>query len=192
MEARSGHDQLALSRNVLFTAVGLAGVLLAGCAGAPPPPRRHAGPPEPGQCVGGLCVRPDHVLARKSEGHRCLILAWDGESTLPPTAKVGITDESPARPGVFLAIEIPGLLAGVPYRVASDPTKAKATSILAVRVDPAVKFADHRIAEKGEVTVVPSGDDLLVIAKSTFADQEQTVQLTVPKARNGCGAAVVF
>ena len=109
-----------------------------------------------------------------------------------PTAKIGFTDDSPARPGVFLAIEVPGLLAGVPYRIASDPTKPKSTSVLAVRVDPGVKFADHRVAEKGEVTVIPSGDDLLVIAKTTFAEQEQTLQLTVPKAHNGCGPALVF
>ncbi len=190
VEPGSGYLSAALSRNALLVAIGLA-VALVGCGG-PPPPKRPAGPPEPGQCVGGLCVRPDHVLARKSEGRRCLIVAWDGESTLPPTAKIGFTDESPARPGVFLAIEVPGLLAGVPYRIASDPTKPKSTSVLAVRVDPGVKFADHRVAEKGEVTVIPSGDDLLVIAKTTFGEQEQTLQLTVPKAHNGCGPALVF
>lgn len=156
-----------------------------------PPPKSSAAAAEPATCIGGLCVKPDHVVARKVKteaGHRCVITAWDGEGMVPPTARIAVTDESPARPGVFLAVEVPRMLAGVPYRIV--PNKESASSAISVRVDPAVKFADSRVAEDGEVVLTSSGDDMLVRIRTVWGTHEETAILVVSKPTNGCGTPV--
>ena len=174
--------------------LAIAALLFMGFAAcAPPPPRSKVGPPEPATCVGGLCVKPDHTVARKvktERGSRCVILAWDGDAALPPTAKMGVTDDSPARPGVFLSIEIPSLIDGVPYRISEPNTASPTTTVVAVRVDPAVKFADQRMAEKGEVMVTSSGDDMLVQVKTIWGATEEKAMIIVPRAHNTCGMPV--
>lgn len=175
----------------LLFALAIGGVLPA-CGSSPPPASSH-GTVEPATCIGGLCVRPDHVVARKVKatsegGHRCMIVAWDGEGMVPPTARVAVTDESPARPGVFLAVEVPRMLAGVPYRIV--PERDAASSAISVRVDPAVRFADHRVAEEGDIVLTSSGDDMLVRVRTVWGTREETVILVVGKATNGCGAPI--
>lgn len=166
--------------------------LLALAACAPPPPRaKSSGYEEPATCVGGLCVKPDHAIARKvrtEKGQRCMIVAWDGDGALPPTAKMGFTDDSPARPGVFLAIEVPGMLAGVPYKL-GETSNATAMS---VRVDPAVKFADQRLADQGDIVLSNSGGDMLVRVRTVWGTHEEIANIVVPKAKNTCGAPVVI
>lgn len=160
-----------------------------GCGGSAP--RATAPEVEPATCIGGLCVRPDHVVARKvatEKGSRCMIVAWDGASPVPPTARVAVTDESPARPGIFLAVEVPRMLARVPYRIV--PRESSAGSAISVRVDPAVNFADHRVAEEGEVVLDSSGNDMLVRVRTVWGAHEETAILTVSRALNGCGAPV--
>ncbi|MBI2393966.1 MAG: hypothetical protein HYV09_30630 [Deltaproteobacteria bacterium] len=117
-----------------------------------------------------------------------MILAWDGDAMLPPTAKVGVTDESPARPGVFLAVEVPRMLAGVPYRI--NPEKDSGPSVLSVRVDPAVRFADQRIAEKGEVVLASAGDDMLVRVTTVWGAHQEDALIVVARTNNGCGVPV--
>lgn len=117
-----------------------------------------------------------------------MIVAWDGDGMVPPTAKVAVTDESPARPGVFLAVEVPRMLAGVPYRII--PNKDGASSAISVRVDPAVKFADSRVAEGGEVVLASSGDDMLVRVRALWGTHEETAILVVSKGANACGTPV--
>lgn len=171
-----------------LAALAIAGISL-GCE--PARPRTSAAVVEPTTCIGGLCVRPDHVVARKvagPAGSRCMIVAWDGEGLVPPTARVAVTDESPAHPGIFLAVEVPRMLAGVPYRIV--PNRESAGSALAVRVDPAVKFADHRVAEEGEVVLASAGDDMLVRVRTVWGAREETAILVVSKNTNGCGAPV--
>jgi hypothetical protein len=84
------------------------------------------------------------------------------------------------------------MLAGVIYRISPDSTKSKATRAVAVRVDPAAKFADQRPVELGEVTLQPRGEDVLVQVKTWQAEQEETAQLVLRKAHNGCGPAIVL
>jgi len=167
----------------------LGALAIAGCGS--PPPKSSAGAAEPSTCIGGLCVKPDHVVARKvktDQGHRCMIVAWDGEGMVPPTARVSVTDESPARPGVFLAVEVPRMLAGVPYRIV--PHKLSASSAISVRVDPAVNFADQRVAEEGDIVLATSGDDMLVRVRTVWGTHEETAILVVSKSTNGCGVPV--
>lgn len=167
-------------------ALSLAG--LYACAPPRPPPAPAV---EAATCIGGLCVKPDHVVARKvktDQGSRCMIMAWDGDGLVPPTAKVGVTDESPARPGVFLAVEVPRMLAGVPYRIV--PNRVSASSAISVRVDPAVNFADQRVAEEGEVILASSGDDMLVRVRTVWGTREETTILVVSKSTNACGVPV--
>lgn len=143
--------------------------------------------------MGGLCVVPDHTVARRvktERGSRCMILAWDGDAALPPTAKVGVTDTAPARPGVFLAIEIPSIIDGVPYRISEPSSASPSTTVMAVRVNPAVNFADQRMAEKGEVMVTSSGDDMLVSVKTIWGAHEEKAMIVVPRAHNACGMPV--
>lgn len=165
-------------------------VALALCgACSPPPPRSASGYEEPATCVGGLCVKSDHAVARKvrtEKGQRCMIVAWDGEASLPPTARMGITDDSPARPGVFLSIEVPGMLAGVPYKLGET---SNATA-MAVRVDPAVKFADQRLADEGDITLTTSGDDMVVRVRTVWAKHEEIAIIVVPRTKNTCGKPV--
>jgi len=171
--------------------VAVVAVVLAACS--PAVPKSKVGPPEPSTCVGGLCVKPDHTVARKvktDKGSRCMILAWDGDASLPPTAKVGVTDDAPARPGVFLAIEIPSIIDGVPYKISAPSSTSPSTTVMAVRVDPAVRFADQRLAEKGEVMVTSSGDDMLVQVKTIWGTSEEKAMLVVTRPHNTCGVPV--
>jgi len=175
-------------RSLVIAAVA---VVLAACA--PPPPKSKVGPPEAAMCVGGLCVKPDHTVARKvktERGSRCIILAWDGDAALPPTAKVGVIDDSPARPGVFLSIELPRLIDGTPFPISAPGTSSPTTTVLAVRVDPAVNFADQRMAEKGAVTVTSSGDDMLVQITTVWGTTEEKALIVVPRVHNTCGMPV--
>ncbi len=170
----------------------LATLATAGAACGGPPAPKTVDFPHATQCVGGLCVRPDHAIARRIttiDGKRCLIVAWDGRSDLPPTAKVANTDESPAAAGVFLSIELPTLRSGVPYAISSEPKAS--TTVLSAQVSPSVQFTDRRIASAGYVTVLPSGDDLLVIVQTKWeGGREETAQFVVTKAQNGCGAVL--
>lgn len=168
---------------------------LFGCA-APPPPVR-TGPPPPSACIGGLCVRPDHAIARplgRFGDRRCLIVAWDGESNLPPTARVGVVDDTAAaRPGIFLAVELPNLRSGVTYRLANTDARPGrgAPTAMSARVDPAVRFADQRIAERGEVVVIPTGGDMIVRVETTWpTGAHETATIVVPRAQNACGAPI--
>lgn len=152
------------------------------------------GPQLPTTCMAGFCVKPDHVVARRADpadasSRRCTIVAWDGDSDLPPTARTSTMDDAPARPGVFFSVEVPSLRSGTPFGIKSDGSTSGAT-VLVVRVDPAVKFADRRIVDAGTVTVVPQGDDLLVMIKSTSAAGEETTSIVVPKANNKCGPVI--
>lgn len=140
-------------------------------------------------CIGGLCVKPDHAVARKvrtDKGSRCVILAWDGDANLPPTAKISVTDDAPARPGVFLAIEVPGMIEGVAYKL-SDKSAASAMS---VRVDPAVKFADQRMADEGEIMLKANGNDMHVSVRTVWGGHEELALIVVPKTKNTCGLPV--
>lgn len=159
-----------------------------GCGGAPPP--RAAPATEPSACLGGLCVRPDHVVARRTgEGRhaRCLIVAWDGDGSLPPTAQIGVHDRAPARPGVFAAIDLPSFAAWSSYPITSDPTTSRTgAGVFAARVDPAVRFADHRVADGGSVRVEPLGSAAIVLVSSTIHGQHETARFLVPDAANEC------
>jgi hypothetical protein len=118
-------------------------------------------------------------------------MAWDGDSNLPPTAKVAIVDDSPARPGVFAAIDMPSFREGYAYPIVSDPNTASpgAAGVFAVRVDPAVHLADQRVADAGDVTVVRDGTDRIVVVKAKWSDgHTETATFVVPKAFNGCSA----
>ena len=150
---------------------------------------------EKSECVGGLCVHPDHVVARKlpQGGHaRCMVIAWDGTDSLPPTARVAMIDDAPgARPGVFAAIDMPSFREGYSYPIAADPSTGGpgSASVFAVRVDPGVRFADHRFADSGDVTVVRSGSERIVVVKAKFGDGRlETASFVVPKAYNGCSS----
>jgi hypothetical protein len=136
----------------------------------------------------GLCVVPDHVVARRLDPlkPRCVITAWDGPSTVPPTAKTTYTDDAPAHPGVFFSIEVPSFRAATPYTIKSDPMSTSGAQVLVVRVDPAVKFADRRIVESGDVTVIAQGDDVLVVIHAG----NETATLTIEKANNACGKPI--
>lgn len=169
----------------MVRAVVLLLVLLgSGCASAPP--QKPSSYVEPATCVGGLCVKPDHAVARKvhtEKGRRCVIVAWDGDASLPPTAKMGYADDAPARPGVFLSLEVPGMLAGVPYKIGN-------ASAMSVRVDPAVNFADQRLADQGDITLASTGEDMIVRARTVWGAHEEVAVILVPRAKNGCGLPV--
>ncbi len=174
-----------------FTAIAALASVLSACAGAPEPKAAHVDPDEPTNCVGGLCVRPDHVVARKlPDGNktRCLLMAWDG-SLLPPTAKVGVVDDSPARPGVFAAIDMPSLREGN-YPVAPDPALGApgSAAVFAVRVNPAAQFADQRIADGGSVSVAKTVDGAhIVIVESIWSDgHRDSATFVLPKVFDGC------
>jgi hypothetical protein len=179
---------------VHFLAIAFAVAGAAACA-ENPRPRSAPDPEEKTACVGGLCVKPDHVVARKLPNgtrSRCLVIAWDGTDSLPPTAKVGVTDDSPARPGVFAAIDMPSMREGFAYPIAADPSTASpgSAAVFAVRVDPAVRFADQRFAEAGDVTVVKSeGGERIVVVKVKAANGLfEIASFIVPKAYNGCSS----
>ena len=168
-------------------------VALLGCASSGPPKTVRSGEgdfddTERTSCVGGLCVKPDHVMARRDGPKgRCLVMAWDG-SSLPPTAKMGAYDDSPSRPGILTAVDVPAIRDGASYRVVSDPEKAGVglASVFAVRVDPSARFADHRIAEAGDVTIVRQGDDALISVKTRWGDRIETAMFLLSRAHNGC------
>lgn len=162
-------------------------LLLTACG--PSRPTSRTSKDEQTTCIGGLCVKPDNAVARKvrsGKGMHCMIVAWDGDASLPPTAKMGITDDSPARPGVFLAVEVPGMLAGVPYKLSE---KSEATAI-AVRVDPAVRFADQRMADEGEIMLTTSGDEMHVSVRTVWGGHEELAIIVVPRTKNTCGLPV--
>lgn len=115
-----------------------------------------------------------------------MIVAWDGDANLPPTARMGITDDSPARPGVFLAIEVPGMLAGVPYKLGESSN----ASAMGVRVDPAVHFADQRLADTGDVILTSNGDDMHVRVRTVWGAHEEVAIIIVPRTKNACGMPV--
>lgn len=145
----------------------------------------------PNACVGGLCVKPDHVSARKDGPKgRCLVMAWDG-STLPPTAKMGAYDDSPSRPGIFAVVDVPSLRDGMVYPVVANPDDGGSASagVFAVRVDPAARFADHRIADKGDVTIVRSGSDAIINVKTRWGEKTESATFVLSKAHNGCTSA---
>ncbi|MGZ3421229.1 MAG: hypothetical protein ACXVEF_29190 [Polyangiales bacterium] len=162
--------------------------LLLGCASGPPR-TISKGPAFPSTCLTGFCVVPDHVVARRlvPTERRCVITAWDGPSSVPPTAKVSTADDAPATPGVFISVEIPNLRLATPYTIKSDPMARSAAMVLVVRVTPAVTFADRHFVEEGDVTVIEQGDDLLVVVKAKSSTGEETVTLVLPKSANGCG-----
>lgn len=175
-------------------AVALAAVGASGCADDPRP-RAANDPDEKTACVGGLCVKPDHVVARKLPSgtrSRCLVIAWDGKDSLPPTAKISVTDDSPARPGVFAAIDIPSMREGYAYPIAADPSTASpgSAAVFAVRIDPGVRFADQRFAEQGDVTVIKAegGERIVVVKVKTENGLFETASFSVPKAYNGCSS----
>lgn len=154
---------------------------------APPPRQAKSAYVDPATCIGGLCVRPDHAVARKvrtEKGSKCMIVAWDGDGHLPPTAKMGITDDTPARPGVFLAVEVPSLLAGVAYRVGANATA------MGVRVDPGVRFADQRLADHGDVILTTSGDEMHVRVRTVWGTNEEVAIIIVSRPKNTCGMPV--
>jgi hypothetical protein len=134
-------------------------------------------------------VVPDHVVARRlvPTERLCVITAWDGPSSVPPTAKVSSADDAPVHPGVFISVEIPNLRAASPYAITSDPMAKSTAQVLVVRVTPAVTFADRHIVEAGDVTVIEQGDDLLVVVKAKSAAGEESATLVLPKSANGCG-----
>jgi hypothetical protein len=167
----------------------VAALLLLAAACGPSTPKSRTVKDEQVTCIGGLCVKPDHAVARKvrtEKGSRCVILAWDGAADLPPTAKVSVTDESPARPGVFLSVEVPGMIEGVAYKL-SDKSAATA---MAVRVDPAVNFADQRMADQGEIMLTANGDDMHVSVRTVWGTHEELALIVVPKTKNACGLPV--
>jgi hypothetical protein len=161
-------------------------VALAACGSPQQKPSSYA---EPTACVGGLCVKPDHAIARKvrtEKGQRCIIVAWDGSASLPPTAKVGYADDAPARPGVFLSIEVPGMLAGVAYKL----TETSDATAMSVRVDPAVNFAEKRLADAGDIILASTGEDMIVRVRTVWGSHEEVAIILVPRAKNGCGLPV--
>jgi hypothetical protein len=163
-----------------------------GCGGAPSPraASRQARSFEASACVGGLCVHPDHVTAtRMGSGRnpRCLVVAWDGADDLPPTARVGVTDGAPARPGVFAVVDLPVFEPFSWFAITKDPSTTRSgASVYAARVDPGVRFADHRVAADGSVRVEPAGDGALVTVTTTWEGREQIASFTVPRTSNGC------
>ncbi len=178
-----------------FFAIALLAVAGASACASAPAPRSAQDPDEKTACVGGLCVKPDHVVARKlpdGTRSRCLVIAWDGSDSLPPTARVGVTDDSPARPGVFTAIDMPSMREGFAFPIAADPSTASpgSAAVFAVRVDPGVRFADQRFAEAGDVTVVKSegGERIVVVKVKTANGLFETASFIVPRAYNGCSA----
>lgn len=166
-------------------------IALAACGGAPAP-KSKVYVDDKTACVGGFCLRPDHVIARKVLGARgrCLVIAWDGTESLPPTAKVGAVDDSPgARPGVFAAIDVPSLRDGFSYPIASDLDLAKpgSASVLAVRIDPAVRFADQRVADGGDVMVLAQGAERILVVRAKWnGKKDETASFVIPKAYNQC------
>jgi hypothetical protein len=174
-------------RCVIVRAALLLCLALAGCAGSPP--NAKSSYQDPATCIGGLCVKPDHAVARKvrtEKGSKCMIVAWDGDSALPPTARMGVTDDTPARPGVFLAVEVPGMLAGVPYKLGeSSPATA-----MGVRVDPAVHFADQRLADQGDIILTKSGDEMHVRVRTVWGTHEEVAIIIVARPKNTCGLPV--
>lgn len=178
----------------LVLALPLLGLGALACAGDPTP-KTAQDPDEKTACVGGLCVKPDHVVARKMPNgtrSRCLVIAWDGKDSLPPTAKVGATDDSPARPGIFTAIDIPSMREGYAYPIAADPSTASpgSAAVFAVRVDPGVRFADQRFAEAGDVTVTKTegGERIVVVKMKSAEGLFETASFVVPKAYNSCSS----
>jgi len=117
-------------------------------------------------------------------------MAWDG-SSLPPTAKMGAYDDSPSRPGIFAVIDLPSLREGIVYRVVVDPSAGASASagVFAVRVDPAARFADHRVADSGDVTIVHQGTDAIIVVKTKWAGRVETATFIVPKVHNGCSGS---
>ena len=177
----------------LVTTVAL--TALAGCSSEAPIAKSARDADEKTACIGGLCVKPDHVVARKTLGarSRCLVVAWDGTDSLPPTAHVSAVDDAPgARPGVFAAIDMPAFREGYSYPIAADPATASpgSASVFSVRVDPAVRFADERIADGGDVKVVKAGDgERIVVVNTRWSDgSTETASFVVPKAYNGCSS----
>jgi hypothetical protein len=176
---------------IAYTFAFCAALAMTGCAAAESPrAAASAVATEASACLGGLCVHPDHVLARRTgEGRhgRCLVVAWDGDGSLPPTAHLGVTDGAPARPGVFAALDLPGFSPWARYSITSDPARAHTgAAVFAARVDPAVRFADQRVAEEGSVRVEPLGDAAIVIVTTTWGGRTETTQFTVPDATNEC------
>jgi len=168
-------------------------VALLGCASSGPPKTVRSGEGdfddvERTSCIGGLCVKPDHVMARRDGPKgRCLVMAWDG-SSLPPTAKMGAYDDSLSRPGILTAVDVPAIRDGASYRVVLDPEKSGTglASVFAVRVDPSARFADHRIAESGDVTIVREGDDARITVKTKWGERTETASFVLARAHNGC------
>ena len=177
----------------LVLAVAMTATACGGTGGAP---SSRAGSPagsrftDANACVGGLCVRPDHVTAtRLGDGRnpRCLVVAWDGADDLPPTARVGVTDGAPARPGVFAVVDLPVFEPFTRFAITRDPSSARAgASVYAARVDPGVRFTDHRVADDGSVRVEPKGDAALVTVTTTWEGRAQIASFTLPRAANGC------
>lgn len=145
---------------------------------------------EASACVGGLCVHPDHVTATRlgsGRNPRCLVVAWDGSDALPPTARMGVTDGAPARPGVFAVVDLPVFEPFSRFAITKDPSTARSgASVYAARVDPGVRFADHRVAADGSVQVEPAGDGALVTVTTTWEGRQQIASFTLPRAANGC------
>ncbi len=167
-------------------------VATAACGNAPAPREASGkgGPFDAGACVGGLCVHPDHVTATRlgsGRNPRCLVVAWDGTDDLPPTARVGVTDGAPARPGVFAVVDLPVFEPFSHFTIARDPTSVRdGASVYAARVDPAVRFADHRVAADGSVEVEPAGDGARITVRTRWEGRQQIASFTVPRTANGC------
>lgn len=191
LRARSVVARIARIARMALAFVACGAVTL-GCASAHPSPKSTTAVDDKTACVGGFCLHPDHVIARKVQGARgrCLVIAWDGNESLPPTAKVGMTDDSPgARPGVFAAIDVPSLRDGFSYPIASDLDFAKpgSASVLAVRVDPGIRFADQRVADGGDVMVLAQGAERILVVKAKWSGgKEETASFVIPKAYNQC------
>ena len=192
MTPRSVRSPLVSSLAVA-SILGIVGSGALGCGASGPGAKSASGAEESkSACVGGLCLHPDHVVATKVAGSRgrCLIIAWDGTDSLPPTAHIAVSDDSPgARPGVFAAIDMPSLREGFSYPIASDPTLGKpgSASVFSVRVDPGVRFADQRFADGGDVKVLALGAERVVMVTAKWSSgKEETASFVIPKAYNGC------
>jgi hypothetical protein len=182
-----------LRSHLVRSVVAATSVLALVACSAGPAPKSTVEKDDKTACVGGFCLHPDHVVARKVQGSRgrCLIIAWDGTESLPPTAKVGAVDDSPgARPGVFAAIDVPSLRDGFSYPIASDLDDAKpgSASVFAVRIDPGVRFADQRVADSGDVMVLAQGAERILVVKAKWngGKKEETASFVIPKAYNQC------
>jgi hypothetical protein len=53
-------------------------------------------------------------------------------------------------------------------------------------VDPSARFADHRIADAGDVTIGRQGEDALISVRTRWGGRVETASFVLTRADNGC------